>query len=77
MEITDDMFLCNRDWDPSYLKDSFDEDFNDFSSLWESEVMDNDLVSEVNKMEYYCPIVEDISVDNETLTVAVEKIEQE
>ena len=71
------MLITNRDWDPSYLKDIFAEDFNDYSELWESDIMDSEIVSEVNTLEHYCPIVEDISLDDVTLSEAVEKIENE
>ena len=77
MDLSDHMLITNRDWDPSYLKDIFAEDFNDYSELWESDIMDSEIVTEVNRLEHYCPIVEDISLDDVTLSEAVEKIENE
>ena len=54
-----------------------DADFYDFNELWESNTSDCDLVDHVERMETYCPIVENISMDDETLCKAVEKIEYE
>ena len=80
MEVSDAYFVENRDWDPSYLSMLFSEDFNDFSELWNSNVSDMELVSQVDnvdKVEPYCPIVEDISLEDEVLCSAVERIEEE
>ena len=77
MEVSDECFVENRDWDPSYLALLFSEEFNDFGDLWKSNVTDMELVSEVNKLEAYCPIVEDISLEDEVLCTAVERIEEE
>ena len=51
----------NRDWDPSYLSEIFSQDFYEFGELWKSNLDDLALVDEVQKLEKYCPIVEDIS----------------
>ena len=77
MEISDGIFVRNRDWDPSYLRDIFQEDFYEFSDLWKSSVKDVELVEEVNKVERYCPVTEDISLDDDTLCQAVENVEEE
>ena len=77
MEISDSVMLRNRDWDPSYLSDVFSQDFHDFNELWCLNVTDNQLISDVNKIEKYSPIVEDISMDDNMLCAAVEKIEEE
>ena len=79
MEVSDNMLKMNRDWDPSYLKQLFDEDFYDQGDLWKSNVCDDDLVNESFRVERekYCPIIEDISMDDTTLCSAVEKIEEE
>ena len=75
MEVTDSLLSRNRHWDPSYLSQLFSEDFYDFSDLWkETNTTDVELVQEVQK---YCPIVKDISLDDETLCVEVDKIETE
>ena len=77
MEISDDMMARNRDWDPSYLGHLFSEDFYDFKDLWQSPVSDSQLVQDVANLDKYSPIVEDISMDDEVLCKAVEKIENE
>ena len=79
MDISDDLLSSNRDWDPSYLRLLFDEDFNDMTELWKSNVADSVLVNETSRVEHqpYCPVIEDISLDDQTLCSAVEKIEQE
>ena len=71
MEISDHILLCNRDWDPDYLLDVFSSEYGE---LWSS---DRDLVTDVEKLEKYCPIVEDISMDDQELCEAVEQIEFE
>ena len=79
MEISDNSLLMNKDWDPSYLSSIVSQDFFEFSKLWSGNinVTDSDLVTFAEKMEPYCPEVEDISLDDEILCTAVEKIEQE
>ena len=77
MDVSDAVIGCNKDWDPSYLLDIFTEDFYDFDELWDNSLTDSDLVQGVSKMEKYCPVVEDISMDDEELCKAVEQIEYE
>ena len=79
MEISDSCLMRNRDWDPSYLSEVIGLDFFDFDDLWHNgaEVDDKDLVQNVEKLEKYCPIVEDISLEDEVLCSEVEKIEEE
>ena len=77
MDLSDECFKRNRDWDPSYLLMLFDEDFHDFNELWSSNMGDSELVSAIENLEIYSPIVEDISMDDNTLCEAVEQIEQE
>ena len=73
-----DLFLSqNLDWDPSYLAMLFSEDFDDYTELWSSNVEDCELVQEMNKLDIYSPITEDISMDDDSLLEAVEKIEYE
>ena len=54
-----------------------DIDFNDMSELWTSTVNDTDLVRESERVEKYCPIVEDISMDDYELYNIVEAVEHE
>ena len=77
MDITDSELWINRDWDPVYLSDIFEEEFDDIESLWSSDVNDLELVSYIENMEKYIPIVEDISLDDDLLCSAVEQIEEE
>ena len=81
MDMSDEYLCRNRDWDPSYLQLLFAEDFNDVTELWKSNVRDDELVTESIRVETecqpYCPITEDISLDDSTLCEAVEKIEEE
>ena len=77
MELSDEILCSNFDWDPGYLSFLFSEDFNDFSDLWSSNVSDGKLLKEMDKVECYAPIVEDISLDDDILCHAVEKIESE
>ena len=77
MDVFDDGMWLNRDWDPCYLAELFHEDFNDMSDLWISNITDTEMVNESNNAERYCPIIEDISLDDSELCTAVEKIEQE
>ena len=76
MEISDSSLLINRDWDPSYLSQLVGDQFND---LWNCgrDMNDKELVQNVERIEKYCPIVEDISLDDQVLCTAVEKIEEE
>ena len=70
------MKFCQKimDWDPSYLSQSLSEDFFEFSDLWVRNSLDMELFKEVEK---YSPIVKDISMDDQTLCTAMEKIENE
>ena len=77
MEFSDEYLSTNYNWDPCHLATLFKEEFNDFSLLWTSEVSDVELITEVSKMDVYCSIVEDISIEDEVLCSAVEKIEEE
>ena len=54
----------------------FSDEFEDYSDMWKSNITDMELVNEVNKMEFYCPIVEDISIEDNVLCTTVEKIEE-
>ena len=74
MDLPEALLVRNRDWDPAYLSEIFDVDFNDYSGLVNTSITDMELVKHVEK---YCPIVEDISLDNETLCKAVTDIENE
>ena len=76
MEISDAALSVNCDWDPSYLKSIFDVDFYDFNNLWSNTVKDSELVKVVDEVERYCPIVEDVSMDDNELCNAVEQIEK-
>ena len=79
MDVSDEIFSVNHDWDPVYLSEIVTGDFFEFDKLWDSKcnVSDVDLLKHVENMEHYCPIVEDISMDDEILCSAVEKIKQE
>ena len=79
MDANDSNFIENRDWDPLYLSSIFDSDFCEISDLWvdSMDVTDQDLVKHVENVERYSPIVEDISLDDDILCTAVEKIEEQ
>ena len=77
MDITDRMLVSNRDWDPSYLNEIFQEDFYDYCDMWSSDLSDAAIVSHLENVEKYCPITEDITMDDDTLYSAVEQIEEE
>lgn len=77
MELSDSELWLNRDWDPSYLVEIFRESFDDCNDLWEADLSDCELLKQVEIMEKYTPIVEDISMDDELLCSAVERIEEE
>ena len=77
MELCDSHLWVNRDWDPVYLSSIFDADFNDYSDLWDNNISDLELITSVERMETYCPIVEDISMEDSELCLAVEQIETE
>ena len=75
MELSDAHFTCNRDWDPSYLKSIFDTDFYEYSDLWSNSMDDSEILDVATFGEPYQPIV--ISMDDNELCSAVEKIESE
>ena len=77
MDVTDASLVCNRDWDPSYLSTISDVVSYDTADFLDSSISGMDLLSHVESVERYCPIVEDISLDDETLCQAVEQIETE
>ena len=73
-----DAIFLNLDWDPCYLASIFDMDFNDMSVLWNCEgVSDSVIMNLPETSGIYCPLVEDISLDDNDLHDAVEKIESE
>ena len=77
MEFSDNFLCSHHDGDPSYLSEIMDVDFNDMSELWTSTINDTDLVHESERVEKYCPIAEDISMDDYELYNIVEAIEHE
>ena len=70
--------ISNQDWDPTYLASIFSEDFYDMADHWNgpSYVSDDVLLNSTNN-DKYCPIVEDISLDDDTLRSHVEEIESQ
>ena len=77
MELSNRIFVTNQDWDPYYLRDLVCQDWYDFKELWQSDVIgDNELVKAVDSVDQYCPVLEDISLDDMTLCQAVEEIEK-
>ena len=77
MELSDRVFTANRDWDPCYLRYIFSQDFFEFHDLWKSSVGDQDMIKAAEASKPYKPIVEDISLDDDTLYDAVAQIEKE
>ena len=77
MDIADRVFATNRDWDPHQLREIVMQDFYDFMELWQSEISDMELVALEGPSGSYCPVVEDMSLDDEGLYEAVAQIEQE
>ena len=69
--------MANRDWDPCYLRYIFSQDFYEFGDLWLNGVGDQDMIKAAENIEPYSPIVEDISMDDDSLCKAVEQIERE
>ena len=54
------------------------QDFYEFSDLWQNGICDKELVTAVDvATERYCPMVEGISIDDDTLYEAVVQIERE
>ena len=80
----DDVLFHDLDWDPDYLAGIFDTSFDnivEIGDMWcQNElVSDHELINSVENVgrEVYKPIVEDISMDDDTLCHAVEQIESE
>ena len=86
-EGDDGIFLSNPDWDPVYLYELFKEDFFEFGNMAigdsyshiTDDVTDSELVKAVEscEKEIHCPDVEDISMDDSELCLAVDQIEKE
>ena len=74
--MENDYLETNLDWDPSYLAQIFDVDLNDMSDLWSESDSSADTLL-VEEMDKYCPIVEDITIEDEVLCAAVENIKNE
>ena len=72
-----DNLFDNLDWDPCYLAELFKEDFFDLSHLWIDTVTDMEMLEFSNKFEKYNPCVEDISLEDDILVDAVNRIESE
>ena len=77
MELSDIVFVTNRDWDPQYLRQMVSQDFYEFRELWQNSVGDNELLEAAETFDKYTPIVEDILLDDSTLYEAVTQIESE
>ena len=39
MDITDQLFATNSDWDLQYLRQVFTQDFYEFDEIWQSSIM--------------------------------------
>ena len=78
MDISDEVFICNRDWDPVYLSGIFDEEFFDFSDMWRSSVSDGELVSASQKVKKQISLssMDDESSDDIYLRNVVEQLEE-
>ena len=77
MDLSDRVFTAKRDWDPCYLRYIFSQDFYEFRNLWLNGVGDEDMIKATENTEPYSPIVEDISMDDDSLCQAVKQIERE
>ena len=73
---SDDIF-SNLDWDPCYLASIFYREFYDISDLWNEELVSDSELLKMDQKDIYCPIVEDISLGDEVLVKAVDRIESE
>ena len=74
---SDDLF-STLDWDPVYLSSIFDQEFNDFTDLWNSCIVsDSKLLEMTSDSGSYCPVVEDISIEHEVLVTELNQIEFE
>ena len=51
------------------------DDLYEINNLWTSNINDIDLLQEIEKIERYFPITEDISLDDEVLCSTIEQIE--
>ena len=74
LDISDSLLMTNRVWDLAYLQEVCRQDFYEFDDLWSSNINDMELVKEAEILEKYCPITDDISLDDQVLCSAVEKI---
>ena len=76
MDSDNELLTC-LDWDPVYLAHLFSEDFNDMSSLWNSEIVSDSEMLKINveSEEKYQPVIEDISLEDDMLHDAVNRIE--
>ena len=80
MELSDRIFYTNHDWDPQYLRELVCQDFYEFQEHWQSSLGDKELIAESDRAmatEQYTPLMEDISLDDDTLYEAVSQIERE
>ena len=77
MDISDKLLWLNRDWDPVYLASVFQPVFFEFKELWNENISEMELVEAAKNVEKYCPLVEDISMEDSELCSAVESIENE
>ena len=79
MDIPDRLFAMNRDWDPQYLRELVTQDFYEFKHLWLNSLLDMELLAATKggSNARYCPVMEDISLDGQTLYDNVEQIEYE
>ena len=77
MELSDSLLCMNKDWDPVYLASICDVDFDDFTDLWVNELSDMELLEVDTSYHKYSPVVEDISIEDSELCLAVEQIEKE
>ena len=77
MDISDRLFVTNRDWDSQYLRELVTQDFYDFKEHWQSSVMSDKELIVAERQTPYCPVTEDISIDDATLYEAVAQIEDE
>ena len=73
MECLDGALTCNSDWDPMYLSEIFSQDFFVLIICGQVIVCPRPH-SCVETIKRYNPLVEDISLDDETLCQAVEEM---
>ena len=79
MDVPDSCFVTNRDWDPGYLSEIMLCDWYEFDDHWKSNVTDQDIVDGMKylSVDKYSPVIEDISLDDETLSKEVDRVEYE